>query len=258
MGELSILIDRTGETNVNYQGSCMTIIHYNNAHDFDVLFNNSGEIVKCHKYKTFQDGLIKDHYYPSVLGVGYIGVGQYNSDSVIKDMKPYCIWKSMMTRCYSERMKDSSYKEVTVNNEWHNYQIFAEWCEQNYYKVTDQRMHLDKDLLKKNNKEYNSTACCFLPQEINRTIITERIPTRDLPPGVQYKRNKNELKYQVIFQCQRLNKVHSIITNTPEEAFAFYKKEKEAYIKYVADIYKNQIPQKIYDALYAYEVEITD
>ena len=43
-----------------------------------------------------------------------------------------------------------------------------------------------------------------------------------------------------------------------EEAFLTYKRFKENYIKQVADEYKNSIPDKVYQALYNYEVEITD
>jgi len=46
--------------------------------------------------------------------------------------------------------------------------------------------------------------------------------------------------------------------NTPEEAFNAYKIIKEKYIKEVADEYKDKIPQKLYDAMYKYIVEITD
>lgn len=44
-------------------------------------------------------------------------------------------------------------------------------------------------------------------------------------------------------------------------AFNIYKSSKEKVIKEVADYYKNKypkFPKKLYDALYAYEVEITD
>ena len=44
-------------------------------------------------------------------------------------------------------------------------------------------------------------------------------------------------------------------------AFNIYKKSKEKVIKEVADYYKNKypdFPQKLYDALYNYKVEITD
>ena len=44
----------------------------------------------------------------------------------------------------------------------------------------------------------------------------------------------------------------------PEEAFRAYKQFKEDYIKQVADEYKDKIPQKLYDAMYNYKVDITD
>jgi hypothetical protein len=47
--------------------------------------------------------------------------------------------------------------------------------------------------------------------------------------------------------------------DTPHDAFYLgYKPFKENYIKQKADEYKDQIPIKLYDALYRYEVEITD
>lgn len=45
---------------------------------------------------------------------------------------------------------------------------------------------------------------------------------------------------------------------TVEEAFNIYKIEKEKYIKQVANEYKSYIPEKLYDAMYRYEVEIND
>ena len=46
--------------------------------------------------------------------------------------------------------------------------------------------------------------------------------------------------------------------NTIEEAFLAYKIFKENYIKQVADEYKDLIPQRLYEAMYKYEVEIND
>lgn len=42
------------------------------------------------------------------------------------------------------------------------------------------------------------------------------------------------------------------------DAYREYKKYKESVIKKVADVYKNDIPQKLYDALYNYKIDITD
>lgn len=46
--------------------------------------------------------------------------------------------------------------------------------------------------------------------------------------------------------------------NTPEEAFYTYKNAKEKYIKQVAEEYKDKIPEKLYEAMRKWEVEITD
>ena len=45
---------------------------------------------------------------------------------------------------------------------------------------------------------------------------------------------------------------------TPKEAFEVYKIAKENYIKEVANKWKAQISNKVYQALMNYQVEITD
>ena len=58
-------------------------------------------------------------------------------------------------------------------------------------------------------------------------------------------RRKDDIKYLGRFE-------------TKEEAFQIYKKEKEKYIKQVADEYKPYIPRELYDAMYKYEVDINN
>lgn len=55
-------------------------------------------------------------------------------------------------------------------------------------------------------------------------------------------------------------KKHLGTYKTIEEAFAAYKREKEAYIKEVAQKYydEDKITKRVYDALMNYKVEITD
>ena len=45
---------------------------------------------------------------------------------------------------------------------------------------------------------------------------------------------------------------------TQEKGFEIYKYYKERNIKQVADYFKRQIPSELYNAMYRYEVEITD
>ena len=78
-----------------------------------------------------------------------------------------------------------------------------------------------------------------------------------MPIGVNECRYKNSISYNA--RC-RINgdKYYLGQYKTPEEAFAAYKTFKEQRIKQVANEYRDKIPQKLYDAMYRWEVEITD
>lgn len=82
--------------------------------------------------------------------------------------KPYNTWRNMILRCYD--INHSSFcsygeKGVTVCDEWHNFQSFAEWyINQKGY---EQGYHLDKDLKLKGNKVYAPEYCSLIPVEIN-------------------------------------------------------------------------------------------
>ena len=116
-------------------------------------------------------------------------------------------------------------------------------------------MNLDKDILIKGNKVYGPDTCIFVPQDINK-LFTKRNNNRgNYPIGVSY--NKQQKKYKSY--CNTNSKQNFLgYYDTPEEAFTIYKQFKENYIKQVADEYKNHIPEKLYNAMYEYEVEIDD
>ena len=56
----------------------------------------------------------------------------------------------------------------------------------------------------------------------------------------------------------RLRQKHLGSFNCPMKAFSVYKKAKEAYIKQVAEQYKDVIDPRAYKALLEYEVNIED
>ena len=53
-------------------------------------------------------------------------------------------------------------------------------------------------------------------------------------------------------------KIHLGTFSTVEDAFKAYKRAKEKYIKEYADNHKEEITEKVYNALYNYNIEITD
>ena len=238
---------RVGEKIIDNYGVEIEIIEYINCRNIKVRFNDEFKAIINTRYDCFLDKRIKNPYRKSFLGVGYIGVGKYSS----KNTKIMNCWNNMLKRCYKEDSKNITYDDCIVCEEWHNFQNFAEWYEENYYEVDGKPTFLDKDILIKGNKIYSSQTCVFAPKRINTLFIKCDKTRGGFPIGVTY--NKTERKY--VSRCYSKTLGYY---NTPEEAFQCYKQFKESYIKQVADEYKPYIPKKLYEAMYRWEVDIND
>lgn len=230
----------------------MTIVRYKNRHDIDIQFED-GSVVCNKDYCNFKNGAIKHLNHPSYLGKGYLGYGKYKSRDIKTHdhTKEYIVWGSMLTRCYSEKYQKlfPSYVGCTVCDEWLNFQNFAEWFNQNYYEIPDETMELDKDILSNSNKIYSPDTCCFIPSYIN-CILCDRAGDRgDDPRGVVYHQGKYEATACVNKQQKYLGSYDSA-----EEAFNVYKTVKEQEIKRVAELYKDYLPNKVYERLCNYRV----
>lgn len=241
------LKNRVGETNVNFQCLKMTIIEYRKAIDMTVQFED-GTVVKKVAYKEFSSGAIKNLNHPSVFEKGYMGEGKYKAWGGKCLTKEYNTWFGMISRCYNEkgRLRCPTYKDVIVCEEWHNFQNFAEWFEDNYV----EGYHLDKDILVKGNKIYSPQTCAFVPQCINSSFTGSK---RDLPIGVYYLRGR----YQASTP-KHDKKTYLGFYKTIDEAFYAYKIAKEKYIRELADEWKNKIDSRVYNAMCNWIVEITD
>lgn len=250
-------IDRTGEVAYNNFGSKMIIKEYRNANDIDVHFEKYNWISKNKKYHDFKKGDIRCPYDPIVFGVGYTGEGIYKVKTNNKNTKHYSAWYDMLKRCYDSKyiQQHPTYTGCEVYSLWRNFQVFAGWVDENYYEIEGERMALDKDILCKGNKIYSPDTCVFVPTRIN-SLFTKRDKCRgDLPIGVVY--DKSRGKYMGYCDVNGQQK-HLGRYKTPNEAFQAYKNFKEQYIKEVAEEYKEKIPQKLYDIMIKYEVEIND
>ena len=247
-------IDRTGETTINKQGLKMKIIKYNGCLDIDVEFED-GYIATNVKYAHFKESNIKNPYFKTVLNIGCVG-NVSTIDENKKQLKSYTIWKSMLQRCYDincKNYKNYGGKGVVVCDEWLCYENFKKWYDEYYYEVDGERTELDKDILIKGNKIYSPESCNFVPKNIN-ILFKKHKKQYDLPLGVLLHKGK----YASQLRSHTGKTKWLGYFNTPEEAFYVYKEAKEKEIKRVADLYKDKIPQKLYKAMYSYEVEITD
>jgi hypothetical protein len=255
-------IDRTGERGINNFGSKMIIVEYRTNRDIDVYFPEYNWTAKNRRYDNFKKGKISCPYERKVYEVGYPGEGEYKVKENGKNTRVYDTWHNMLYRCYDSKYhkKQPTYTNCEVDEDWLNFQNFAKWYYDNYYEVKDEIMHLDKDILVKHNKIYSPDTCVFVPQKINGLFIK-----RDKSRGESVIGTSSLKNGKYIVHCSMINPEtgeskgkHLGIYETQDKAFEVYKYYKEKNIKEVADYYKDLIPIKLYDALYNYEVEITD
>ena len=237
----------------NRSGKCF-VIDYKGKYDVTVMFYEPVYIKKC-RLSALVQGRVNNPYFPKIYGKGYFGVGKHTKGSG----RVYDKWKGMLRRCYciESHKTNPSYEDVTVCEEWHNFQNFAEWFNsQLFSENVDENgkpFQLDKDILVKGNKVYSPETCCFVPQEMNTLLTSSKRARGAYPLGVK---------------CDGKNKKYIAGTKgvtgylglyeTVEDAFQAYKVVKEVHIKEVAEKWKGFIDEKVYRALVNWEVEISD
>jgi len=248
---MSKMIDRTGEININNNGTSMKIIKYINNKKVLVEFQDEFKYKTYVKYTAFQNGSVRNPYDRVVSGIGYFGEGVSYKEA--KDA--YHIWYDMIRRCYNNDEKFKWYWDCSVCDDWHNFQNFVDWFNINYYSVPGETMHLDKDIICKGNRIYSPETCVFVPVRINEIFTSKLNKSNDLPVGCNY----NHGKIQVT--CRTDYAQHVIGRFDKEDklgAFKAYKEFKESYIKQLAEEYAYIIPDNLYQAMITYEVEIDD
>ena len=244
---------RLGEKFITNQGYEAEIIEYFGATNCTVQFNDEFKTINYKViYHSLTVGSVNNRHHRVAYGVGYIGYGKYKIE---KSRKNYNVWIRMMERAYSKKyhQKQPTYKDVTVCEEWHNFQNFAKWFEENYNPEIMQDWHLDKDIICPDCKVYSPETCTFVPTDINFLFTKRQNKRGDYPIGVSYKSGKFRAT-----MTRNNSQFYMGAFSTPNEAFQAYKKGKEDWIKIVANKWKDKIKPEVYDALINYKVEITD
>lgn len=253
--------ERLGEERYNKQGCLMKIVEYNGWDNVIVEFLDYHKIRIRTQYSNFLRGEVKNPYHPSVFGVGIVGI-KYPISINSKCVKEYIAWKSVLSRCYDNKYKESqpSYKNVTCCEEWLNYENFYEWLHEqpNFDRwLNGRRWCVDKDILIKRNRIYSPETCCLVPENVNNLFVKKDRSRGDYPIGV----TKNGNKFQASCANPFTNKTESLGKySTSEQAFFAYKNRKEEIIKQIAVIEHNKgnITKDCYETMMKYTVEIND
>lgn len=212
----------------------------------DVIVNIMNNI----KYKP--DNWNKKCMEPTMCGIGYLGKKNVDRNSVA-----YIRWHDMIHRCYNDKFhkRQPQYAQCTVCEEWLNFSNFEKWYNEHFYQIEGETMDLDKDILIKGNKEYSPATCCIVPHCINTLFLTGKKGRGDLPMGMYYDSEKRKYRATMSYQGIQI-KIGRF--DTIEDAFNRYKVYKEDFIQDIAEQYKGMIPDKMYQAMLNWKIEITD
>ena len=229
----------------------ITIVNYRERRSIDVIFNRTNVIRTCTLGQVLT-GKLRDRTQASVYGVGILG--EHFTKSNGKFTREYELWSGMLERCYNSEEKFKRYEGCSVSELFKNYTLFSEWSfkQIGFYQ---EGWHLDKDILVKGNKVYSPETCCFVPVKLNSLLVNSRATRGEFPVGVYYDASRSKFQSHIRMHGKRKHLGRFV---TPEEAFQAYKQAKEAYIKEVAELYKDQIDIRVYEALMKYKVDIND
>lgn len=223
------------------------LLEYKSYLQCTIKFLDTGAIVNRVSKQHVITGSVKDPLAKTVYSVGFFGQGKYKSrDKDRNKTKAYNTWKDILERCYQyqNNIRNSSYENCSVDERWHNFQVFAEWVENNY-KDYMEGWHLDKDILVKGNRIYSPEACRFVPSEINMAI--SKI-------GGKYSGVRKDKNTWIA----RINKLKTRVTlgyfKTEQDAIDSYKKAKELYIKELANKWKSLIDKEVYRTLIEFKL----
>ncbi len=200
------------------------------------------------------NGTVLDRYFPTVCGVGYLGdystLDQYGNPS-----KEYTTWRGMLDRCYGNKELEA-YKYCIVSEEFHNASYFKDWYNTQVGAHRD-GFHLDKDILSEDCKVYAEDTCVLVPQEVNAFFIRpKKKGTQKYPTGVSY----NDKLQTKPYTAKYSNGKDLIETYHDNEwsAFLAYKQAKENRAKELAEKWRGQIDNRVYEKLINYKVLLTD
>lgn len=236
----------------NAFGDC-TVIEYIDTNNVVVKFADTGHETKV-SAGNLRSGLVRDLLQPNVAGVGFMGVGKYfcrHKGRGGSRTDEYAYWESMMKRVYNPQTESYArpYRDCSVSEVWHNFQNFAEWC-QGQEGFSKNGFQLDKDLLVKGNKVYGPDTCCFLPGHANCAMTGMKHFNTSGYTGVE----KNEYGFSAaITMCSVGVSIGTF--DSAEKASFMYKSIKEAYVRSLAQVYKDSISERAYSAMSVWSVE---
>lgn len=133
--------------------------------------------------KTLVQGVgINDADYPVRIYEEQGKIGGKRSRKLVWQCKFYQIWKGIIDRCFSDKIKQKqpTYKEVSIVEDWLYFSKFKAWMETQDW----EGKFLDKDILIPGNKVYGPDVCVFVSRKTNNFVRTSEGSRGMWPLGV--------------------------------------------------------------------------
>lgn len=221
----------------------MKLISINNGSaEVTIEFQDKNKYQRNTTYNNFNIGKIANPYDRTVFGIGYLGIGGYMAKVNNRLTDEYNSWKNLLARCYSDKYRylHKTYEDCFMCDDWLNFQNYAAWYYNNWYDLSEGRMHIDKDILIKNNKLYSPETCLVVPQRINMLFI-KHSNKDNLPSGISLTKSG---KYHSSYNGKPLGNFRTL-----EEAVDKHDAAKRIHIKELVDDYDNKLPNNVISAL---------
>lgn len=155
-------------------------------------------------------------------------------------------YRTIKRRCSTKK----AYIDCYMCDEWANdKELFIKWFETNFV----EGFEIDKDIIKKGNREYSPSYCRFVPRPINEVIRADKVKPNGIPQGVHFdnERRKYRAGVSVFGKVKKLGRFDDL-----KSAMNAYKIAKERYIKTLANKYRDVLGNDVYSSLMRWEVEI--
>lgn len=156
------------------------------------------------------------------------------------------MWGKMLARCYCPltQEKKPSYVGCSVDERFLNFQEFAAWASRQV--GVDLGWQLDKDILVIGNRVYGPDTCVMAPPELNKAMRRVAIKKDGLPIGVTLTQKGKPYRSVVRLNNDRLDLGRY---DTIEQAYLVHLEAKCRHMRYLANKWRPEIPEKIYDAI---------
>ena len=223
-----------------------------NSKSVKIEFLNTG-YTKQVAAGNLREGKAVDPLQKLTVGVGVLGGTKHKPTQNGKHTAAYKTWAAMIKRCYDPKHKGYKFygaRGVSVCSEWHNFQEFADWFEEN----SVEGYHLDKDIITHGSRLYSPETCCFVPVAINILLVK---PKRNKNGWATGTRKREDCRcWSARLKDENKKEKYLGMFDSMHQAFLAYKEAKEERIKSVAEkeYSSGNITKKVYQSLMNWEV----